>query len=427
MGFFLGRMSSYIDAKKELTNKAELKEVKVDKVYIPITAFGNPEIEILVQVGDRVLRNQAIAKTKGRFIFPLYSSVSGTVVEEVELSHPSSLKKVKHLVIENDGLYETVYKKLDDYKSLDSRQLLNHIKDMGIVGCGGAGFPTYMKYRGVKGIESILVNAVECEPYLTSDYFMTNKNIDDLFVGCEILSKMANCQEVKIAIKKDKKELIEKLENKAKDYSDIHIVSVPNVYPMGWERTLVKQVYNKCYSKLPSEVGVIVNNVSTVIAVAKAVIEGVSILDKVVTVSGEAIKDPANVKALVGTPVKDLITACGGVEGDVVLNAGGPMMGKAMLNDQFVVNPSLNGLTLLKYQKIESNDCLLCGSCVDHCPSGLVPVKIVQAEKAKNIEMIARFKADECVECGLCSYVCPSKLEVKDGVKKAKMALALKK
>lgn len=427
MGFFLGRMSCYIDAKKELTTNADVLEVKPTKVYIPLTAFANPEVELLVQPGDRVLRNQAVAKTKGRFIFQLFSSVSGTVVEEVELNHPSSLRKVKHLVIENDGMYETVYNKLEDYKSVDTHKLLNHIKDMGVVGCGGAGFPTYMKYRGVKDIKSILINAVECEPYLTSDYVMSNKYIDQLFEGCNILLKIAGCDEVKIAIKKDKKELISKLEQKASSYSNIQIVPVPNVYPMGWERTLVYQVYKKRYSKLPAEVGVIVNNVSTAIAVASAVIDGVAIIDKIVTVSGEGIKNPANVLAPVGTLVKELLDVCKGVDGDVVLAAGGPMMGKSMLNDQFVVNPALNGLTVLKHTKIEASDCLLCGSCVDHCPAGLVPVKIVQAEKAKNLDMIARFNADECVECGVCSYVCPSKIDVKEGVKKAKMALALKK
>ncbi len=427
MGFFLGRMSYFINAKKELTTNADILEVKPEKVYIPLTAFANPEVELLVEPGDRVLRNQAIAKTKGRFIFQLFSSVSGRVVEVVDLNHPSAVRKVKHLVIENDGLYETVYNKLDDYKSVDTHKLLNHIKDMGIVGCGGAGFPTYMKYRGVKGIKSILINAVECEPYLTSDYVMSKQYIDQLFEGCNILLKIAGCDEVKIAIKKDKKELISKLEQKAKTYNNIQIVPVPNVYPMGWERTLVYQVYKKRYSKLPSEVGVIVNNVSTAIAVARAVIDGVAIIDKLVTVSGEGINHPANVLAPVGTLVKELIDVCKGVDGDVVLAAGGPMMGKSMLNDQFVINPALNGLTVLKHKKIEANDCLLCGSCVDHCPAGLVPVKIVQAEKAKNLDMIARFSADECVECGLCSYVCPSKIDVKEGVKKAKMALALKK
>jgi len=210
--------------------------------------------------------------------------------------------------------------------------------------------------------------------------------------------------------------------------SGIVVKEVPDVYPMGWERTLVYQLLKKRYDRLPSEIGCIVNNATTAIAFAKAIRTGMPIVEKILTISGNGIKTPANVSVPVGVKTAEIVAKLGGYAAeDVLLIAGGPMMGKTIPNDQFVVTPYGNAVTILKTEKIDSVACLRCGRCNDTCPAGLLPVRINNAEQAADLDTIVKLRADQCIECGLCTYVCPSKLDVAEGVRRAKRILQLKK
>ena len=429
MYFFTGPMKQHIDGKKEMSLNSEVKSLQAGPlVYIPLINMGSTKVDLLVKEGDLVKVGTKLAVVNDNFIIPIYSSVSGTVKEVVKLMH-ASLKPIDHVVIENDSKYEQQAPlKPIDYKTATNDELVDFMMNIGIVGCGGAGFPTYIKYKNVTNIDTLIINAVECEPYLTSDCVMMHDNIHLLFAGISALLKMSGAKVAKVCIKVTKKEFISQLKQFASNYENMEIVCVPDVYPMGWERALVKHVSKLKYDKLPCEVGVIVNNVTTVIEFAKSMETGLPIIENLITISGEAIKTPCNVIVKVGMKVSEIVEACGGYTAeDVLLIAGGPLMGKTIPNDQFVVHTYLRAITVLPNIQIESLPCLRCGRCSDHCPSSLQPVRIVGAEKTKNIDSLIKLKANDCIECGLCSYVCPSKLDVTEGVRRAKRYMALTK
>lgn len=429
MSIWIGSMQKHIEGFKDLTTYNDVIHVAAPKeIFIPLINGVSTSFEVLVKEGDRVFVNTKVAVRNDRFTVPLFSPVSGVVKGIKKIMH-ASLKPVEHIVIENDGLFESVVSIPHiDLDNATRDELIEFTKEAGIVGMGGAGFPTYFKYITTATLNAVLINGVECEPYITADYRMMENYVQDLITGFIALKKMAGAQEVHIAIKKSKKKLIKFISDAIKPYPFASIKEVDDVYPMGWERTLVYAIYKKRYVKIPCEVNVIVNNATTAIALGQAITKRVGPIQKMVTVSGDGIKNPANVFVSVGTPAKHIIEQLGGYTADeITLVAGGPMMGKTMTNDTWVVTPYTNAITITKTQKQESMTCLRCGTCNDHCPSGLLPVRINNAEQMKNRDLIEQLNADQCIECGLCTYVCPSGLEVTEGVRKAKRVLALKK
>lgn len=425
MSLLLGAMHQHIPGFKELSEHKDVIEVKPGKeVFIPLFANHSQNFELLVKEGDSVLVGTKLAICKERMTVPIYSSVSGVVKGMRKMMH-ASLKPIEHIVIEPDGKQETIaaFEPLN-YEQATKEELVEFMMNAGIVGCGGACFPTYMKYRNVKGIEKLIINAVECEPFITADYKMVEAYCDEMVYGIKAMKKMADAKEAVIAIKKSHPELISIVEKACADTADVHVAAVPDVYPMGWERVLVRELMHKEYEKLPAEVGAIVNNATTAIAFARALTKGMPIVDKVVTVSGDGVKNPVNVHVAVGTPVHEIIAACGGYTAeDVKLIAGGPMMGKTIVNDQWVIDRATNAITVLVTRSFDSVACLRCGRCSDHCPAGLQPVRIAQAVKANDKEAMKKRGALDCIECGLCTYVCPSQLNVTENVRKAKRTL----
>ncbi len=429
MAFLTGTMRKHVNGHKELTSHSDLVVVNApNTVAIPLVNMGSSAVEVLVQEGDLVKVGTKVAVRNDHFSVPLFSSVSGKVKGIEKFMH-ASLTPVNHLVIENDGKYEVdAPLAVIDPKQTTVEQLVDFMMNAGIVGCGGAGFPTYIKYRGIKGIDTLVINAVECEPYITADYHVMKTSLEDLVVGVETMLKMCGAQKALVCIKQTKKDFIPKLIEAFKGATNIEVKAVPDVYPMGWERTLVYQVLKKRYDRLPSEVGVIVNNATTAIAFAHAMRTGMPIVNKIVTVSGNAVNTPANVQVPVGTSTKAVIEACGGYTAeDVLLIAGGPMMGKSITNDIFVVTPSTNAITVMKNEAVNEVACLRCGKCSDHCPAGLQPVRLNTFEKLKDIDNLEASGVNECIECGLCTYICPSKIEVTEGIRRAKRAMALRK
>ena len=427
MTFLVGPMQMHLDGHKELTAHNEIIELKPkERVYVPLL-HGNAVVKPLVNVGDKVKIGDRIACRDDHFYVPFFAPVSGEVVA-IEKHMSCALKPVDHIVIANDGKDEQA-----DLATLDEEakrdDIIDFMKDKGLVGCGGAGFPTYIKYQTDK-CSTLIINAVECEPYITADARMIETRMDDFYRGVKALIKASNCRECLIGIKENKTELIALLKERFKDEAMVKICPLKDVYPMGWERTLVYALLKKRYDKLPIEVGVIVSNATTAIMLAQAMTSGLPIYEKMVTVSGEGVKNPHNVLCRVGTTYKELIEACGGYNENIsklALIAGGPMMGNTVTKDEVAITPFANAVTVLKYEDIKPLACLRCGACIDHCPSGLQPVNINKAFKAKDLDLVKKLKAQDCIECGMCTYVCPSKIAVTEGIRRAKRSLALLK
>lgn len=429
MSLLIGSMRQHIPGHKDLTDTKELLKVKAGpQVFIPLFASHSTKFNVLVKEGDHVCVGTKIAECSDRMVVPIYSSVSGTVKGVQKLMH-MTLKPVDHIVIENDGKMEKAQAFAPlDYQKASREELVEFMKQAGIIGQGGAGFPTYVKYQGAKDIKKLIIDAVECEPFITADHKVMEEHLDDVITGVLAMKKMAQAEEAVIAIKSTHADMVKKAEAAVANVNGVRIVPVPDVYPMGWERVLIRQIMKKEYVKLPSEVGAIVNNATTAYVFAQALKYGHGIIDCTLTVSGDGVNNPVNVHCPIGVPASEVIAACGGYSTDEVkLIAGGPMMGKTIVNDKFVIERQLNALTVLKTKVYDTVACLRCGQCCDVCPSGLQPVRIAQAGKTKDKATIEKLCALDCIECGLCTYICPSRLDVTENVRKAKRQLAMAK
>lgn len=428
MSILSGKGKVKLNGQKGLTKDKPILAIEApDVVYIPLVLGMATDFDVHVKEGDHVYIGTKIATRKSMYV-PIYSSVSGTV-KGIEKRMHASRRLQQHIVIENDHKNERVKAyEVADPDNMSQEDVFNAIKELGIVGLGGSGFPTYIKYSNPQNIETVLINGVECEPYLTSDHLAMKRDIKALFDGTQFLIKAAGAQKAIIAIKEHKPDLMELLVEEAKNYSNIEPREVPDRYPMGWERVLVETVFKKEYDKLPAEIGVIVNNSSTAIALSKGIRKGEPITHRIVTFSGNGLKNPQNVEVAIGTPVNYIVEKLGGYVDDDCngfLVGGGPMMGKSVVNDTFVIYSHNNAITVLKKEDIKPLPCLKCGECTLHCPAHLQPVRIMQGEKAGNVDLIEKLDVTRCVECGMCTYICPSKIEVTEMVARAKRRLAL--
>lgn len=420
----------HLNGKKDLTNKSELLVLdEVEKIYVPLIIGPSTSFDVHVEEGQQVSVGTHLATRTDMYV-PVYSPVSG-VYRGLEKRMHASGRPQNHLVIENDGLNTKQDPfTFDNVDEMDSASIVEAIKTMGILGLGGSGFPTYIKYQGSNKIDTILINAVECEPYITSDYKMIKTDADALFDGALLLAKAAGASTVLIATKKGKPEFNQMLSEKSLSYPGTKVVFVTDAYPLGWERTLIREVLKKEYDRLPGEIGVIVNNATTAMAVSLGLRQHQPLTHRIVTMSGEGLARPTNVLVPVGTPVDYIVEKMGGyasnVEEGIVIH-GGPMMGKPVMNDTFVITAYTNAITVLPKEQLEELPCLKCGLCTEHCPAKIQPVQIMNAEKMADVDRMVKLAAAKCIECGLCSYVCPSKIEVTDWVAKAKRRLALAK
>ena len=432
MSLLLGPMVQHIPGRKDLTDHSDAKTLMPKKtVFIPVFAGPVTQAEILVNEGDHVKVGTKLANTKSAFPVPIYSSVSGIYKGTVKRPH-NSLKPQLHMVIDLDEIQESqqAFPPLD-WHSASHEEMVEFTKNTGIIGQGGAGFPTYVKYQNVEKIDTLVINAVECEPYITADYKCIMDSVETFIHGVRILQKMAEVQTVKIGVKVSHPDLIDyiKQEITRENAAGIEVVGVPDVYPMGAERTLIRTLTKREYDRLPGECGVIVNNAETAILIARAFEKGEALSKKYVTFSGEGLKYPVNVTVPVGMVVSEIIEQLGGYIEKVEtlkLIAGGPMMGKAMVSDQISIDRAMNAITVLKNENYEEMTCMRCGRCTAHCPMGLQPVRISNAVKANDAVEMEKRGAMLCIECGLCTYVCPSHIQVTENVRKAKRTLQMK-
>ncbi len=426
MNLFSTNRMKHIDGHKHPSQDVEVKRLspaKVPVVYFPLVNPKGQPLKVLVQVGDHVQVGDTIALREDMYV-PIFSSVSGEVLENVEKFHPLTGRKVAHLAIQNDGKYN----KGKGLKTLNleaSREdIVSAIKEAGIVGLGGAGFPTFIKYNNVKGIDTLLINGVECEPFLTTDFVVMAQESKRLLDGVTLLMKASDAPRAIIAIKKGKKLVAEAINQHLGNYPNVTLKEVPDAYPMGWERTLIWKVLGREYDMLPSECHVVVNNAQTSIAIARALLEGQPVVERVMTVAGDVVKNPSNIIVPIGTPVETILGEFAIDDSQPIhLLAGGPMTSNAITNSDFVTLPQMGGFTLLKPVKYNEVACLRCGACTSHCPASLQPIEIKKAVDGRDVVRLEKLNAMKCIECGLCSYVCPSKIELTEFMKKAKTIL----
>lgn len=405
--------------KHKLTNDELIIYNKPKIVYIPLISGEDTDITILANKGEYVYKGSIVGKRKGDFRIPIHSSVSGTVLDFEEKTCFNG-KKVKCVVIEND-FKEKIEQKVSVKRSINKYskdEFIELLKENGIIGLGGAGFPTYVKYEPKK-IKTLIVNAVECEPYITADYILAKQKCEELLETIDAILEINKINEAIIAIKKENVELKQIFDNFIGTYLKIKIKVVSNNYPMGWERILIKEVTGKSYDNLPIEQGVVVNNISTIYAIYEALKYNKPLMERYITFSGENLNQPHNVLVKVGTPVLEILKQLG-IKGNSIVVAGGPMMGVEA--DDLVISANMNCVLALENNHTISTDCIECGKCVEVCPVKLSPVLIMKCKikKEKDIKKLIDLHPEKCIECGLCSYICPAKLFVREKVKEAK-------
>lgn len=418
---------------KELTKDKETKVVMPSgDLVFPLLQHIGDKATAVVQVGDEVLVGQIIAEASGEVSANVCCSVSGKV-KSIEARLTTSGEMVESIVVENDGEYRSVagFGEKVNYETLSKEEIRAKIKAGGVVGMGGAGFPTHVKLtpENDDAIEYVIVNAAECEPYLTSDYRMMLEETERLIGGLKVILKLFPKAKGIISIENNKKEAIEKLQNAVKEEPRIEVKVLKTKYPQGAERKLVYATCNRKInsSLLPPDVGCIVNNVDTVIAVYMAVCENTPLIRRIITVTGDAIKEPGNFHVKTGTCYEELIQAAGGFscEPEKIIS-GGLMMGCALYDVKVPVSKTSSALICMEKDEasqVPTSNCIHCGRCVTVCPCRLVPQMLMQAVKKRDYSQFEKLHGMECYKCGSCSYVCPAKIDLAQAFHEAKTVI----
>lgn len=422
---------------KELSKDKPIKAVlpKGDLVY-PLSQHIGAPAKPIVEKGDRVLTGQKIAEAGGFVSAPIYATVSGTV-KAIEPRRVVTGDNVMSIVIENDGLYDEVeYPEVKPLEEMSREEIIECIKEAGIVGMGGAGFPTFIKLspKEPDKIDYVIVNCAECEPYLTSDYRRMIEEPEKLIKGLKVsLQLFPNARGI-LAVEDNKPDCIEILRKLTKDETRISVKALKTKYPQGAERQIIYAATGRAInsSMLPADAGCVVNNVDTVVAIYHAVYEGKPLMNRIVTVTGDAVADPRNFIVRIGTNYHELIEEAGGFKTEPVkIVSGGPMMGFGIFDLDVPTTKTASALLCLTQDdvsRMEPSACIKCGRCVEACPCRLLPNKLaVYAQNYAEEEFLA-LEGMECVECGCCSFVCPAKRPLTQSIKSMrKIQLAKKK
>ncbi len=393
--------------------------------------IGAPAVPA-VKIGDTVKIGQLVAKEGGYVSAPVHASVSGKVLRIEDMTTAANTLS-KAIVIQSDGLMEK-YEHLAPPKVTDRESFVQAVKNSGVVGLGGAAFPTAVKLNvNGRAVEEIVINGAECEPYITADTRTFLDRSDDLLYGIELLLKYICPKRIIIGIENNKKEAIEKAKKLFENKKEVFVQTLPSVYPQGGEKVLIYSATKKIVpeGKLPLDVGVIVLNVTTVAAIADYIRTGMPLTEKCITVDGSAVNMPANLIVPIGTRIKDVFEAAGGFKKEPAkIIMGGPMMGHAMPDTEYPVMKGTNALLAFdeKDGKIsEETPCINCGSCIQRCPLQLDPPAFARAYMQKDTDSLEKLKVNLCMECGVCAYVCPAKRHLVQRNRLAKNMLKEKK
>ena len=377
-------------------------------VYLSMSQhIGAPAVPV-VNVGDYVKKGQLVGEACGALSANVYASVSGTVKEIVKIKNGLA-QNLLHVVIENDFKNDSVI--FDDLADFEPKTLIERIRLAGIVGLGGAGFPTAVKLTPKNKLDVLVVNGAECEPYLTCDHRLMIERTEDIHKGIKYVSRILGIKKVVIGIESNKPDAIKAFSK----YDDVDVVVLKKQYPMGSEKHLIYVTTGRKVpiGKMPFDVNVCVQNVKTLIACYEAIEHNLPLTDIVLTVSGKGIKTPKNLQVPLGTPYTEILDYCGGLDENVVkIIAGGPMMGKALISLNHFARKTDSGILCIKGEETDvksSSNCINCALCAKNCPMRLMPMYIEACSLAKDYASAEKYGAMNCIECGLCTYNCPAK------------------
>lgn len=405
------------------------------QAIFPLSQHIGAPAKPVVNRGDKVKVGTLIAEANGFVSAPIYSSVSGTVLKvDTAIDATGYRKPAIYINVEGDEWEESIDRSetletLDKHLELTPEEIVNRIKVAGVTGMGGAGFPTFIKLcpPPTAKAECVILNGVECEPYITSDYRLMMEHADEILVGLDLLMKGAKVERGYIGIEDNKPEAIKLFEQKTANDPRIEIVALAKKYPQGGEKQLVDAVINRqvpAPPAIPVNVGAIVQNVGTAYAVYQAVMKNKPLFERYTTVTGKQLKNPGNFLVRMGTPMRELIDLCGGMpEGDNKVLAGGPMMGKSVVSTDVTVCKGTNSITILTdadAHRKAAQPCIRCGKCVSACPMGLEPYLLATLSSFKEWERLEAEQVTSCISCGSCQFTCPSHRPILDNILQGK-------
>ncbi len=414
---------------KELSKEKPVKELlPKGELVFPVSQHIGAPAKPVVKVGDTVLRGQVIAEAGGFVSAPIHASVSG-VVKKIEPRRVPVGDLVNSIVIESDGeMKEVAYQESANVSLLSKEEIIEKVKNAGVVGMGGAGFPTHVKLSPKEPgkIEYIIANCAECEPYLTSDYRRMMENPEQLVEGMKIVLQLFPQAKGIFGVENNKKDCIEKLEALVKDDSRLEVAELMTKYPQGGERQLIYAVTGRSINSamLPADAGCIVDNVETLVAIYQAVRWGKPVMNRIFTVTGDAVSDPRNFYVCTGTNYQEILDAAGGckVQPEKMI-AGGPMMGFALFGLDIPATKTSSALLCMTKDEVAASAptaCINCGRCVDACPELLIPSRLAKFSDYGDKEIFEKWNGMECVECGSCSFICLARRQLAQSIKTMK-------
>ncbi len=415
--------------RKEMSGHVQLVRFpEPDVVVIPLSMHaGKPSVP-LVKEGERVRVGQKIGEQAGFIGASIHSSVSGTVLAVEERRHPTLGSGVLSVVIQNDrlGTVDESVRPHGDIEELSPAEIVKIVKDNGIVGMGGAGFPAYVKLQPGKPIDAVLLNGCECEPMLTADHKVLLHYADDVVYGLRAIMKAVSAPRGVIVIEDNKPDAIAMLQEKTKGYENIEVMAARTKYPQGAEKMLIKKVLGRSVPSggLPADAGAVVSNVSSSKAIADAIRLGMPPIERVVCVTGERVRNPGNFIVKVGTSVQEILDFCGGIVGDdVTVKLGGPMMGIPQTELDVPVMKATNGIIACETDHTTAVECIKCGRCADVCPMELFPLYFARYVETGNIQGLKEQNIMDCMECRCCEYICSSKIPLVTKIREGKAAV----
>lgn len=414
---------------KDLAKDQPIRRIKPKEILVyPLSQHIGAPASPIVAVGDTVLRGEKIAEAGGFVSAPVFASVSGTV-KAIEPRHVATGDLVNSIIIENDGeMKETDFHGVEDVAGLSKEQIIEKVKEAGVVGMGGAGFPTHVKLspKEPDKIEFIIANCAECEPYLTAGYRRMLENPEELIGGMKIVLRLFDHAKGILGVEDNKPDCIQKLKELTKDEERIEVMPLKTKYPQGGERQLIYATTGRAINSkmLPADAGCIVDNVETLVAINRAVKEGKPVMDRIFTVTGDAVANPGNFEYCIGMSYAEILEEAGGFKEDPEkMISGGPMMGFAVFSLEIPTTKTSSSLLCFKKDDVSASEvtaCINCGRCVSVCPEQIVPSRLAKMSQFHDSESFEKWNGMECIECGSCSYICPAKRPLAQYIKTMK-------
>jgi electron transport complex protein RnfC len=407
--------------RKTLSNQTPIQRLSIpERLYVTVKQHIGVEGHLVVEVGQQVLKGQALTESMNPFAVPIHAPTSGevTAIDKHVSAHPSGLPELTVQITSDKQDRWTQLSPLIDYKNQPKIQVLTAICDAGISGMGGAGFPTHIKSSPKKDVDFLIINGIECEPYITSDDRLMREHAWQIRQGIDVLCHLIKPKHVLIGIESNKPEAIEAMQVACRENPNYRVCNIPTKYPAGGEKQLIQVLTNREVPAqgLPVDVGVIMHNVGTCFAIADAIFSGKPLIERVVTITGEATAKPGNVWALIGSPVAHLLAHCDytqAAQNQANIIMGGPMMGFNMISDLVPVVKTTNCILAPTDNEMAGNNeqaCIRCSACADVCPASLLPQQLFWHSKAKELDKAQEYNLFDCIECGACAYVCPSEI-----------------